>query len=75
MNEKKIRKAQIFLRNAGSRIMVNGKFTIGMTTALSSFQRKHDLPVTGELDILTWRALKRENSIWKRFVNKLKSWF
>lgn len=73
MNEKIIRKAQIYLRNAGSKITVNGKFTIGMTTAVSAFQRKHDLTVTGELDALTWRALKRENSLWKRIKRKLKS--
>jgi len=69
-SEKDILKAQRWLSNLGSKIKVNGLMTIGMTTALCAFQRKHSLPITGELDATTWNALKKENSWWKRLIRK-----
>ena len=67
-----ISKAQKWLAALGSSIKVTGKMTIGMTTALSSFQKKHGLKVTGELDEATWKKLKAENGFWKRFVRRIR---
>lgn len=69
-SEKDILKAQKWLQSCGSSIKLNGKMTIGMTTALYNFQRKHQLPVTGMLDKVTWKALKKENSAWRKFWRK-----
>lgn len=69
--EKDILQAQKWLKNLGSKVQVNGKWSIGMKTAVYSFQRKYDLPVTGELDKATWKRLKKENSFWKRLIRKL----
>ena len=68
--EKDIMKAQQWLRNLGSKVKVNGKMTIGMTTAICAFQNRQKLKPTGELDKATWSALKKENSWWKNFVRK-----
>lgn len=69
-NGRIIRKAQIYLRRQGSKITVDGLYTIGMRSALKSFQRKHGLERTGELDIPTWKALKKENSLRRRILRK-----
>lgn len=61
-SEKDVLKAQKWLRNLGSTVQENGRYTIGMVTAVRSFQQKHKLPATGELDELTWKVLKRKNS-------------
>ena len=63
---KDILKAQKWLRNLGSKITLNGRYTIGMVTAICCFQRKYDIPQTGELDDLTWKRLKKENSWLKK---------
>ncbi len=68
ISDKKIAKAQKWLKNLGSSIKVTGRFTIGMTTALYKFQREHNLPITGELDRQTWRALRKENSWFYRIA-------
>ena len=68
--EKDILKAQNWLQGCGSSIKATGKFTIGMTTALISFQKKYGLKATGELDQETWKKLKSENSWWKKFKRK-----
>ena len=44
---------QRLLKNAGSKIVSNGVFSIGMMTAVKSFQKKHKLSVTGEIDAKT----------------------
>jgi len=69
-SEKDIIKAQKWLASLGSKIKINGKMTIGMSTALYSFQRKNQLPVTGELDNVTWKALKKQNCFWKKLMRK-----
>ena len=69
-SKKDITKAQQWLQNTGSKIRVSGEMTIGMKTALYSYQRKRGLPETGELDKTTWKALKKENSRWRKFWRK-----
>lgn len=64
--EKDILKAQKWLRNLGSSIKLTGKMSIGMETALCTFQRKNLLPITGKLDEITWKALKKANPWWKQ---------
>lgn len=64
--EKDILKAQKWLRNLGSSIKLTGKMSIGMETALCTFQRKNLLPITGKLDDITWKALKKANPWWKQ---------
>ena len=64
--EKDILKAQKWLRNLGSSIKLTGKMSIGMETALCTFQRKNLLPITGKLDTITWKALKKANPWWKQ---------
>ena len=68
--ENDIMKAQQWLKNLGSKVKVNGKMTFGMTSALNAFQSIYKLPITGELDKVTWKALKKENSWWKNFSRK-----
>lgn len=53
----KVEDAQMLLQLAGSKIKVNGEFTIGMTTAVKAFQKKHKLKVTGVIDQKTWEKL------------------
>lgn len=55
---KDVEKLQKQLQAAGSKIKVNGKYTIGMMTAVKAFQKKHGLPVTGEVDAKTMDKLK-----------------
>ena len=69
-SEKDILKAQKILREKGSSIKVTGKYTIGMKTVLFKYQRENGLPVTGELDDVTWKKLKSENSLFKRLFGK-----
>lgn len=49
---------QKLLREAGSKIVVNGKYTIGMVSAVKSFQKKNGLEVTGQIDSKTAIKLK-----------------
>lgn len=53
----KVEEAQLLLKKAGSKIQVNGEFGIGMMSAVKSFQKKHDLKVTGIIDLMTWEKL------------------
>lgn len=69
-SEKDIVKAQKWLQNCGSKVQITGKMSIGMKTALCSYQRKHALQPTGELDKATWKMLKKENSRWRKFWRK-----
>ena len=50
--------AQKLLKAAGSTIKLTGKFTIGMTTAVKTFQKKNGLAVTGVIDTKTLNKLK-----------------
>lgn len=48
---------QDLLSKAGSKIKVKGVFNIGTQSAVRSFQKKNDLPVTGVVDKKTWAKL------------------
>lgn len=52
-----VRMAQEMLRECGSKVTANGKFTIGTRSAVVSFQKKNNLPVTGKIDRKTWDKL------------------
>ena len=54
-----VRKAQKLLKLDGSKILVNGEYTIGMSTAVKAFQKRHKLPATGTIDQKTWEELTR----------------
>lgn len=49
--------AQRYLKKAGSTIKVTGIFTIGMLSAVKSFQKKNGLKVTGQIDKATFEKL------------------
>lgn len=53
----RVKKAQKLLAKAGSSIKPNGVYSIGMVTAVKAFQKKHKLPVTGEIDAKTMNKL------------------
>ena len=53
-----IMEIQQLLKAAGSTIKVNGKYTIGMLTAVKYFQKKNGLAVTGKIDLKTMNKLK-----------------
>lgn len=59
----KVTEAQMLLRRAGSTIQPTGIFTIGMVSAVKSFQRKHGLAVTGIINNATWDKLHEMNPI------------
>ena len=52
-----VKEAQELLAKCGSTIKPNGSFTIGMVSAVKSFQRKNGLKVTGKVDSATWKKL------------------
>ena len=52
-----VKHCQELLRNAGSSIKINGEFTIGMLSAVKSFQNKHKLIPNGKIDEATMKAL------------------
>ena len=53
----KVKKAQELLQKAGSSIKVTGEFTIGMASAVKSFQKKNGLKPTGIINNATWEKL------------------
>jgi peptidoglycan hydrolase-like protein with peptidoglycan-binding domain len=53
----RVTKAQKLLAKSGSKIKANGIYTIGMVSAVKAFQKKHKLPVTGEIDAKTMNKL------------------
>lgn len=53
-----VMEAQKLLQAAGSAIKLNGRYTIGMTTAVKAFQKKNGLEVTGWIDTKTMNKLK-----------------
>jgi len=55
---KEVMEAQKLLKAAGSTITVNGKYTIGMVSAVKAFQKKNGLSVTGKIDTKTMNKLK-----------------
>jgi hypothetical protein len=52
-----VRWAQEHLQSAGQAITVDGAYGSGTETAVKNFQAAKGLPVTGEIDTATWRAL------------------
>ncbi len=55
---KEVLEAQKRLKAAGSTITPNGKYTIGMVSAVKAFQKKNGLTVTGKIDTKTMNKLK-----------------
>ena len=53
----RVEEAQKLLRLAGSTIQVNGVYSIGMYSAVKSFQKKNGLPATGVIDPKTMDKL------------------
>lgn len=53
----KVKECQRQLQYAGSTIKADGKFSIGMVSAVRSFQKKNNLPVTGVIDSKTFKKL------------------
>jgi peptidoglycan hydrolase-like protein with peptidoglycan-binding domain len=49
--------AQEHLQSAGQQIKADGAFGPATLAAVQSFQTANGLPVTGQLDTATWRAL------------------
>ena len=56
----RVEKIAQMLRKHGSSIKDTKKFTIGMKTAVKSFQKKHNLIPTGDVDRETWKELKKD---------------
>lgn len=55
---KDVEEMQKLLQLSGSNIQVNGKYTIGMVSAVKAFQKKNNLPETGAIDAKTKKALE-----------------
>lgn len=55
---KDVLEAQKLLKLTGSTIKPNGKYTIGMLSAVKAFQKKNGLAVTGKIDTKTMNKLK-----------------
>ena len=53
-----VTKCQKLLQAAGSSIKVTGEFSIGMASAVRSFQKKNGLEVTGKIDTKTMKKLE-----------------
>ena len=54
-----VTKIQKLLAKAGSTIKASGVFNIGTTSAITAFQKKNKLNVTGKLDAKTVAALEK----------------
>lgn len=57
---RKVRIAQMCLQKAGSNIEVNGYYSIGMISAVSKYQKDHNIEPTGKIDKKTWKVLRKE---------------
>lgn len=55
---KDVLEAQKLLKATGSTIEPNGKYTIGMISAVKAFQKKNGLAITGKIDSKTMTKLK-----------------
>ena len=62
--------AQKLLKAAGSTITPNGKYTIGMISAVKAFQKKNGLAVTGKIDSKTMTKLKASAKPVKKSARK-----
>ena len=57
--------AQQMLAKLGSTIKPSGIYSIGMVSAVKSFQKKNGLKITGVIDTKTWDKLKELTTIKK----------
>lgn len=57
----RIEKLQQLLRKSGSNIAVTGEFSVGMVSAVRSFQKKNGLTVNGIIDHETYKKLKEND--------------
>ena len=48
---------QVFLVNSGSKIFIDGNFDLGTRNAVRAFQKRYQLPLTGQADAKTWAKL------------------
>ncbi len=61
-----VKKIYAALKKHGSTIKPTDVFHIGMQSAVFSFQRKHNLPVTGVVDKKTWDKLMMPTPIFRK---------
>lgn len=66
----RVTKAQKLLVKAGSKITVNGIYSIGMVSAVKAFQKRNKLPVTGEIDAKTMNELVKYDKPQKTTTRK-----
>lgn len=66
----RVTKAQKLLVKAGSKIKINGVYTIGMVSAVKAFQKRNKLPVTGVIDAKTMNALAAYDKPEKKTTTK-----
>ena len=57
---KKVLKASELLAKHGSSLKPTEEFTLAMRSAVTAFQKKHNLDKTGIIDKKTWRELKKK---------------
>ena len=62
--------AQGMLAKTGSKIKESGIYSIGMVTAVKTFQKKNGLAVTGKIDQKTWDKLVTTTKAVKRTAKK-----
>ena len=67
-----VKQAQEMLHKLGSTIKVTGEFTVGMMSAIRSFQKKNGLATTGKMDKKTWDKLYALTHAVKRTAAKKK---
>lgn len=60
-----VKLAQQMLAKLGSTIKPSGIYSIGMVSAVKSFQKKNGLKVTGVIDTKTWDKLKELTTVKK----------
>ena len=66
-----VKKVQQMLAKLGSKVAVNGEYTIGMMSAVKSFQRKNGLPDTGIINKKTWDKLVAATTMASRVVKRV----
>ena len=66
----RVTKAQKLLIKARSKIKANGIYSIGMVSAVKAFQKRHKLPVTGEIDAKTMNKLAEYNTPTKKTTTR-----
>lgn len=59
----KVKLASELLAKHGSKLKPTEDFSLAMSSAVSSFQRKHGLEITGIIDKKTWKQLKKKHKV------------